>query len=68
MLAINLCDGAWDEDTRRASKLVQTLERLNMAFTGAGSVFYDPTREAMKMACHAAGVKFPAYVMARPPC
>ena len=63
-VAINLCDGAWDED-RAGIEVVHTLERLNMAFTGAGSLFYDPTREAMKMACHAAGVKFPAYVMAR---
>jgi D-alanine-D-alanine ligase len=38
------------------------MERLNLAFTGAGSQFYEPTREAMKMACYAVGVKFPAYV------
>jgi D-alanine-D-alanine ligase len=63
-VAINLCDGAWDED-RAGIEVVRTLEHLNIAFTGAGSSFYDPTREAMKMACHSAGVKFPAYVMAR---
>jgi len=43
------------------------LERLNIPFTGAGSLFYEPTREAMKMACESVGVKFPAYVMARNP-
>ena len=50
--------------TGPASKLCRH-ERLKAAFTGAGSVFYDPSREAMKMACHSAGVRFPAYVTAR---
>src|ERR1043166_2767741 len=63
-VAINLCDGAWDED-RAGLEVVQALERLEMAFTGASSAFYDPSREAMKMACHSAGVDFPAYVFAR---
>jgi D-alanine-D-alanine ligase len=63
-VAINLCDGARDED-RAGIEVVQALEQLNMAFTGAGSRFYDPSREAMKMACHSAGVAFPAYVIAR---
>lgn len=63
-LALNLCDGAWDQDTA-GIEVVQALEKLNVAFTGAGSAFYDPSREAMKMACHSAGVGFPAYVMAR---
>jgi hypothetical protein len=56
--AINLCDGAWDED-RPGIEVAQALERAGMAFTGAGSSFYDPSREAMKMACHSVGVKFP---------
>ncbi|MFN0124276.1 MAG: D-alanine--D-alanine ligase [Blastocatellia bacterium] len=63
---INLCDGALDED-RAGIEVVRTLERMDIAFTGAGAAFYDPTREAMKMACHAAGLLFPAYVMAREP-
>ena len=62
-VVINLCDGAWEED-RPGIEVVQALERLGVAFTGAGSAFYDPSREAMKMACHSAGVKFPAYVVA----
>jgi D-alanine-D-alanine ligase-like ATP-grasp enzyme len=57
----NLCDGAWAED-RPGIEVVQAMERLNLAFTGAGSPFYEPSREAMKMACAAVGVKFPAYV------
>lgn len=63
-VAINLCDGAWDED-RPGFEVVQALERLNVAFTGAGSSFYDPTREAMKMAATSVGVSVPAYVKAR---
>ena len=63
-VAINLCDGAWDED-RAGIEVVHALERMEMAFTGAGSLFYDPSRLAMKMACHSAGVRFPAYVMTR---
>lgn len=61
---VNLCDGGWDDDAP-GPEVVAALERLGVAFTGAGSRAYDPTREAMKMACHAAGVRFPAYVMAR---
>jgi D-alanine-D-alanine ligase-like ATP-grasp enzyme len=60
---VNLCDGAGDED-RAGIEVVQALEKLNVAFTGAGSAFYDPSREAMKMACHSAGVDFPAYIVA----
>jgi hypothetical protein len=37
---VNLCDGAWDED-RAGIEVVQTLERFNLAFTGAGSAFYE---------------------------
>jgi D-alanine-D-alanine ligase-like ATP-grasp enzyme len=61
---INLCDGAWDED-RPGLEVVQVLERFNVAFTGAGSAFYDPSRESMKIAANSAGVSIPAYVMAR---
>ncbi len=61
--AINLCDGAWDED-RPGIEVVQALERMNVAFTGAGTAFYDPSRVSMKMAAHAAGVSVPPYVTA----
>ncbi len=60
----NLCDGSWDED-RPGIEVVQTLERLERAFTGATSEFYDPTREAMKRVCHAWGIDTPGYLVAR---
>src|SRR5436190_8335032 len=61
---INLCDGAWDED-RAGVEVVQTLERLGVAFTGATSNFYEPSREVMKKVCHFWGIKAPAYVLAK---
>ena len=35
-------------------EVVHTLERLGVAFTGATSSFYEPSREAMKRVCAAA--------------
>jgi D-alanine-D-alanine ligase len=35
-----------------------------MAFTGATSNFFEPTREVMKKVCHFWGIKAPAYVVA----
>jgi D-alanine-D-alanine ligase-like ATP-grasp enzyme len=63
-LFFNFCDGSWDSDAP-GIEVVQTLERLDVPFTGAGSAFYDPSREAMKRVCAAWGVDFPAYVVAR---
>ena len=60
---VNLCDGAWEED-RAGVEVVQALERLGQAFTGAGSPFYEPTRESMKRACWYAGVPTPAHAFA----
>jgi D-alanine-D-alanine ligase len=60
----NLCDGAADQDTP-GIEVVHTLERHGVAFTGATSEFYEPTREAMKRACRAEGIAFPEYVLAR---
>ncbi len=61
---VNLCDGAWDED-RAGIEVVQALERLGLPYTGAGPRCYDPSRLAMKMACHSVEVGFPAFVVAR---
>ncbi len=61
---VNLCDGAWDED-RPGIEVVHALERLNVAFTGADSSFYDPSRESMKRVAHYYGIGTPAAVFAR---
>jgi D-alanine-D-alanine ligase len=43
---------------------VQALERLGLAFTGATSSFYEPSRQAMKRVCHYWDIGTPAYVIA----
>ena len=60
----NLCDGAADQDTA-GIEVVRTLEAHGVAFTGATSEFYEPSREAMKRACASAGIATPDYVLAR---
>jgi D-alanine-D-alanine ligase len=56
---INLCDGTPDEPVSGV-KLVKAMEKLGAAFTGAGSAFFDPTRQEMKRAAARAGVPTPA--------
>ncbi len=63
-LYFNLCDGAADQDVP-GIEVVRTLERHGVAFTGATSEFYEPTREQMKQACRAQGIATPDYVFAR---
>jgi D-alanine-D-alanine ligase len=62
-LFFNLCDGAADEDTP-GIEVVHTLEAHGVAFTGATSEFYEPSREAMKAACRTEGIATPRYVFA----
>ena len=59
---LNLCDGAWDDDTA-GFEVTQTLEYYNVPFTGSDSLFYDPTREEMKLVCDAWSVKIPAFIV-----
>ncbi len=66
-LFFNLCDGAADEDESPGIEVVHTLEQAGVPFTGATSVFYEPSREQMKQACRAAGIATPAHVVARVP-
>jgi len=63
-LYFNLCDGAWDEG-RVGVEVVQTLEWLDLPYTGATPEYYEPSREAMKRVCRAWDVPTPAYVIAR---
>ena len=53
----NLCDGSSDEDYPGLD-VVEALEEFNLPFTGAGSKFYDPTREQMQSVAEAHGVGF----------
>jgi len=45
-LFFNLCDGAWDEG-RAGIEVIQTLESLGQAFTGADSSFFEPSRDSV---------------------
>ena len=63
-LFFNLCDGAADEKTP-GIEVVRTLESVGVAFTGATSDFYEPSRERMKQACRNEGIATPAFVIAR---
>ncbi len=58
----NLCDGAADEE-RPGVEVVDALEDLRVAFTGATSGFSEPSRDAMKAACAEAGVGAPRHVI-----
>jgi D-alanine-D-alanine ligase len=63
-LFFNLLAGAWDEESP-GIEVVQTLERMNVPFTGATSEFYEPSREAMKQVCSAWDIGYPPFVLAR---
>lgn len=54
---LNLFEG-FDEDENSNLKLVQTLEKLHLPFTGADSNFYNPTREQMQAVAEANGLSF----------
>jgi D-alanine-D-alanine ligase len=58
---INLCDGTPD-DPLSGIGLVEAMEKLNVAFTGANSAFFDPTRQEMKAAARKANVPAPGGV------
>lgn len=61
---LNLCCGAFDEDSP-GIEVVEALEKFDCAFTGADSLFYEPTREAMKLVCEANGLAFPKGIQVR---
>jgi D-alanine-D-alanine ligase-like ATP-grasp enzyme len=61
-LYFNLCDGAKGEDIP-GIEVVQLLEKANVAFTGADSSFYEPSRLQMKNACSVVDVAYPPGVM-----
>lgn len=58
----NLCDGTPD-DALSGIGLVQIMEKLGAAFTGADSSFFDPSRQEMKAAAKKANVPSPNWVM-----
>jgi D-alanine-D-alanine ligase-like ATP-grasp enzyme len=62
---INLCDGTTNsEDSSPGYEVVELLEKLGVAFTGATSAFYEPPRVQMKKVCRRRNIKTPGYVFA----
>lgn len=61
---VNLCDGSRDED-RAGVEVIETLERMGVAFTGSDSHFYEPSREVMKRTCHYLDIGTPRYAFIR---
>lgn len=59
---INLVDGTSD-DPLSGIGLVQIMEKLGVAFTGADSKFFDPTRQEMKASAKKANVPAPNWMM-----
>lgn len=55
---VNLCDGTPDDELSGIG-LVNFLEERGVAFTGAGSKFFDPSRLEMKQAARSANVPIP---------
>jgi len=63
-LFFNLCDGAADQDIP-GIEVVMMLEKHGVAFTGATSACYEPSRIQMKEACMKVGIATPKYVLAK---
>jgi D-alanine-D-alanine ligase len=55
---VNLCDGTPDDELSGID-LVRLLEERGVAFTGAGSGFFDPTRLEMKQAAKSVDIPIP---------
>jgi hypothetical protein len=58
-LFINL----YDRSDETGQRIVDYMEQHAMAFTGAGSRFYDPTREVLKMHCRYSNVDTPMFCL-----
>jgi len=59
---VNLVDGTPD-DPLSGIGLVQIMEKLGAAFTGADSKFFDPSRQEMKAYAKKSGVPAPNWMM-----
>ncbi|MEP6589940.1 MAG: SET domain-containing protein-lysine N-methyltransferase [Gemmatimonadota bacterium] len=59
---INLCEGYLEWDVPSID-VIQTLERLDLPFTGPPSHLYDPSKPLMKYVAHTVGVASPAHAL-----
>jgi len=61
---VNLCDGTPDDELSGIG-LVNYLEKRGVAFTGAGSKFFDPSRLEMKQAARKSNVPIPGSLFVK---
>src|ERR1700760_4180382 len=59
---VNLCEGYLEWEVPSID-VIQTLEMLNLPFTGPTSLLYDPPKELMKYVAYCEGIKTPAYAL-----
>jgi len=59
---VNLCDGTPDDPVSGIG-LLRVMERLGVAYTGASSPVFDPSRQQMKAAARRAGVPVPEWMI-----
>ncbi|MEW6750013.1 MAG: serine hydrolase [Candidatus Latescibacterota bacterium] len=59
---VNLCEGYLDGDVPSLD-VVLALEDLGLPYTGPPPALYDPPKDRMKLAAHAAGVAVPAHAL-----
>jgi len=61
---LNLCEGLHGDEVAGA-EVVEMLERLNVAYTGARPNYYSMSKLAMKMCAHSCGVTFMISILYR---
>lgn len=61
---VNLCEGYLEWEVPSID-VIQTLELLNLPFTGPSARLYDPPKELMKYVAYTEGVKSPEYILIR---
>ncbi|MEN9684467.1 MAG: hypothetical protein RLZZ28_253 [Bacteroidota bacterium] len=59
---VNLCEGYLEWEVPSID-VIQTLELLNLPYTGPTVLLYDPPKELMKYVAFCAGVDTPAYAL-----
>ena len=59
---VNLCEGYLDWDVPSID-VIESLERLQLPYTGPTATLYDPSKSLMKYVAYTVGVRTPAHVL-----
>lgn len=60
---LNLCEACWYDDTA-GFEVVDALHKLNLPYTGASPIFYQVSKQAMKMIAYSCGISIPNHIFA----